>query len=475
MHHLVWFRSDLRIHDNPALSAACASAGSDDARVSAIYYLCPEQARQHRQAPIQLDFIRRNLLELAAQLAHLGISMQLVTVDSFEDIAGHLARQVESENITAIFCNQEPGVNEQQRDHAVQNLLSVPLRIHQSDCILPPGSVTNGQGEMYRVYTPFAKSWLQQLQHQGYRLSPPPAPRGRVAAASTLTWPTTSAVDLQLTDSSAWPAGEEAALRRLQSFCNQQLHHYAEQRDFPARHGTSGLSPYLAIGVLSARQCVAALEQTLGYLPGGRGDSGFAWLNELIWREFYRHLLHGYPRLSKNRAFKPETERLAWRNDHNAFQRWCSGETGFPIVDAAMRCLNQSGWMHNRLRMICASFLTKDLQIDWRQGEEYFMSKLIDGDLASNNGGWQWSASTGADAAPWFRIFNPTTQGQKFDPQGNFIRHWLPELQSVPLNQLHQPSRWLQQHDPGNPYPLPIVDHKQARLETLAMFKALNQ
>ena len=250
---------------------------------------------------------------------------------------------------------------------------------------------------------------------------------------------------------------------------------YEKNRDLPALAATSSLSPYLAIGVLSPGQCLSAMEGQLGFVPLSRGEHGFAWLNELIWREFYRHLMVAHPHLSMHRAFKPETEALRWSRDEGDFQRWCDGQTGYPIVDAAMRCLNQTGWMHNRLRMICASFLCKDLHIDWRRGEGYFMSQLIDGDLAANNGGWQWSASTGADAAPYFRIFNPTRQSEKFDPQGDFLRRWLPELLDVPTRHIHQPRAWLDQYEPHNSYPPPIVDHQRAREYTLQLFRELRK
>ncbi len=238
----------------------------------------------------------------------------------------------------------------------------------------------------------------------------------------------------------------------------------------PAVEGTSRLSPCLATGVLSPRQCLhRLLTEHPAALDGGAGATR---LNELIWREFYRHLMVYYPKLCKGRPFIAWTDKVAWREDDAALQAWQRGETGFPIVDAAMRQLNATGWMHNRLRMIVASFLTKDLRLDWRAGERYFMSQLIDGDLAANNGGWQWAASTGTDAAPYFRIFNPTTQGEKFDKQGVFMRRWLPELAKVPEKALHQPWAWADKQGIKLDYPRPIVDHKQARQETLAAWEA---
>ncbi len=465
MTHLVWFRTDLRAADNPALYRAAAG----DVPVRAVYIACPGQWQRHNTAPRQQAFIRRNLQSLAERLAALAIPLDVLEADTFAEVPGVLQRWVTGKGIRALFCNRECGVNEAARDAAVEAALALPLHRFDGDVVLPPGSVLNQQGAMYRVFTPFARAWLQNLQRNSYVVYPEPQPRGDACAVP--------AIDFRgsFADCDDWPAGENAAQAQLQAFCQQRLEQYAQLRDYPASAQTSGLSPYLALGVLSPRQCLAAIEQALGSLPLSRGESGFSWLNELIWREFYRHLMAAFPGLSRHQPFKAETRALQWRDDHAGFAAWCRGETGFPIVDAAMRCLNRSGWMHNRLRMVVASFLTKDLRVDWRRGEAYFMSQLLDGDFASNNGGWQWAAGTGADAAPYFRVFNPTAQGKKFDPDGCFIRRWLPELADVPLAQLHTPHSWLCEQGRGGDYPPPLVDHARARREAVAMFEALKE
>ncbi|WP_312974639.1 deoxyribodipyrimidine photo-lyase [Atlantibacter sp.] len=264
--------------------------------------------------------------------------------------------------------------------------------------------------------------------------------------------------------------GEAAALNRLRQFCRQPVADYDKKRDYPAIDGTSRVSPWLAIGVLSPRQCLhRLLREHPEALSGG---TGAVWLNELIWREFYLHVLAFWPALCRYKPFIPWTDRVQWNNDEAQFTAWCEGKTGYPIVDAAIRQMNTTGWMHNRLRMIVGSFLVKDLLIDWRRGERYFMSQLVDGMLAANNGGWQWVASTGHDAAPWFRIFNPTTQGERFDPQGDFVRQWLPELNDIPGKAVHQPWQWAQKQGVTIDYPQPIVEHKQARVATLAAYEA---
>ncbi|MEO6146825.1 MAG: FAD-binding domain-containing protein, partial [Sulfuriferula sp.] len=246
---------------------------------------------------------------------------------------------------------------------------------------------------------------------------------------------------------------------------------YKTTRDFPMLNGSSLLSVHLRFGTVSIRQLVTTAQGI-----GGQGAD--TWLSELIWREFYQQVLWHHPRVAAGYAYKPEFDAIAWPNPPGHFEAWCEARTGYPLVDAAMRQLNQTGAMHNRLRMIAASFLVKDLHVDWRQGERYFADKLIDFDLAANNGGWQWAASTGCDAQPWFRIFNPITQSQKFDAEGAFIKRYLPELAQLPAKHIHAP--WLLTPDNqcmygvviGHDYPAPIVDHAAARARTLALYNA---
>jgi deoxyribodipyrimidine photo-lyase len=264
-----------------------------------------------------------------------------------------------------------------------------------------------------------------------------------------------------------YPAGEDHALQILRTFARKRMPDYASGRDLPGVSGTSGLSPYLNLGVLSPRQC-------LGETLSRSGEGAETWLNELIWREFYKHLLVGFPRLSKGANFKQKYDVVPWENSEEDFQAWCAGRTGYPMVDAGMRQLLETGWMHNRVRMICAMFLTKHLLIDWRRGERHFMRHLVDGDLAAKNGGWQWSSSTGTDAQPYFRIFNPWLQSKRFDREGTYIARFVPELASVPPRCLHNAKALGKEiGSRGLDYPAPLVDHRAARERAIEVFGSI--
>ncbi|MFW0768238.1 deoxyribodipyrimidine photo-lyase [Trabulsiella odontotermitis] len=465
--HLVWFRADLRVHDNLALTAACRN---QDASVLALYIATPAQWRQHQMAPRQAAFLVSHLNALQQALAERGIPLIVKSADTFADSVTVIQDVCAAYDVSALFYNYQYEINERQRDAAVERALEkVTCQGFDDSVLLAPGSVTTGNHEMYKVFTPFKNAFLRRLRDELPLCHHAPAVRQRGALNEALS-PVNVDYPQQPFDAGAFPADEQSALARLRHFCQQALARYEADRDFPAIDGTSRLSACLTLGVLSPRQCLHRLLKTHpDALEGGRGS---VWLNELIWREFYRHLITRYPQLCKHQPFIDWTDRVQWKKPDAALTAWQNGETGFPIVDAAMRQLNATGWMHNRLRMIVASFLVKDLLIDWREGERYFMSQLIDGDLAANNGGWQWAASTGTDAAPYFRIFNPTTQGEKFDKAGEFIRRWIPELAAVPTASIHTPWQWADKTQVVLDYPRPVVDHKRAREATLAAYDA---
>ena len=475
MLQLMWFRTDLRVTDNTALNAAMQAGPT-----AAVFLLSPGQWHRHDDAPCKVDFWLRNLHALKDALAKLNVPLLVRQADDWSaapQVMADLARELKA---GAVHVNDEYGVNESLRDEAVAEALQagdVNFHGHLDRLLFKPGSVLTKTGTYFKVYSQFRGVCYQRLHSALPPLVRTPKAQDRLKLKGD---PLPKQVegftppDKQLQQH--WPAGEDAARERLQRFADERMEDYLDTRDFPARPGTSALSAYLAAGVLSPRQCLhAALNLNQGEFESGN-QGAVTWINELLWREFYCHILVGYPRVSMHRAFRPETEALPWRSAKKELEAWQQGRTGIPIIDAAMRQLLATGWMHNRLRMVVAMFLTKNLLIDWREGERFFMRHLIDGDLAANNGGWQWSASTGTDSVPYFRIFNPVSQSERFDPDGRFIRQWLPELAELSDKAIHDPHAGSKKQrglfaQPD--YPLPIVDLRASRERALEAFKNL--
>lgn len=469
---LLWLRNDLRTHDNTALLAALQAGPT-----VAVYLLSPAQWRAHDDAACKIDFWLRNLHELQKSLAKLNVPLLIRCADTWAQapvVIGELCQQLK---INAVHVNTEYGIHESQRDFTVGARLveyGILFQSHFDQLLFKPGSILTQSGSYFKVFSQFRKKCYQQLYNDLPPCVTTPKPQAPLSISSDEV--PTSAQNFTAVDTSLqtlWPAGEHAAQQRLNAFTAKAIDSYLDQRDFPAQPGTSQLSPYLAAGVLSVRQCLhAALAANQGEFDSGK-IGVVTWINELLWREFYTHIVVGYPKVSRHRAFKPETEYLAWRNAPKDLLAWQQGRTGFPIIDAAMRQLLATGWMHNRLRMIVAMFLTKNLLINWREGERFFMQHLIDGCLAANNGGWQWSASTGTDAVPYFRVFNPITQSKNFDPNGDFIRRWIPELKHLNAKEIHQPELLTGLFGTVD-YPVPIVDLAASRRRALSAFKDLN-
>ena len=471
MKTLVWFRSDLRVKDNTALSEACRAA---DAGVIGVFTICRRQWQEHDWGAAKVSFLLRNLAELSAALHELNIPLRLIDVPHFADVPKKLLALAQRHDCGGVWFNREYEVNEQARDQEVERVFAGANRsanAHHDQVVLPPDRVRTNDGGFYSVFSPYRNRWLETLEESGgVRCLQRPRRQKRIDLKS-------DSIPERLREfptrdlTQEWPAGEDHAHLRLRSFVADRLKGYQECRNLPAENGTSTMSPYLACGVVSSRQCLQAAARA----NRGRLSSGLAgaqtWIAELIWREFYRHVLVGYPRVCRNRPFKLETEQIRWRRSERDFERWKQGRTGIPIVDAGMRQLEQTGGMHNRLRMIVAMFFTKNLFLDWRWGERYFMQQLVDGDFASNNGGWQWSASVGTDAAPYFRIFNPVSQSERFDPEGDFIRRYVPELQTLDEKAIHMPQERDADTRKKVGYPTPIVDLKQSRKKAIATFK----
>jgi deoxyribodipyrimidine photo-lyase len=455
-----WIRRDLRLTDNPALAAALAAAN----HVVPLFVLDPFFAASSLVGDKRRAFLWGGLQELAGDLHRVGSRLVIRRGQPLPQ----LTRIVQETGAGAIFAGSDYTSYARRRDAAVAAAL--PLRLVDGLTVHPPAAVLKPDGSPYTVFTPFSRAWKTLP-----RPAPQPAP-AHIATPNGLASDNLPAID----PTPAFPPGEAEARRRLLAFTAGQMAPilaYGDARNRMDVDGTSQLSPYLRFGMLSPRQTAAAADAASNRAVNEQERKSVeTWLNELIWREFYQNILYHHPHVL-GRSFRPEFEDIRWSEDEAAFAAWRAGGSGYPVVDAAMRQLVQTGWMHNRARMITASFLVKDLLIDWRWGERFFMQHLIDGDPAANNGGWQWTAGTGTDAAPYFRIFNPVLQSAKFDPDGAFIRRWLPELAAVPTSYLHAP--WtmppsLQRASNciiGQDYPAPIVDHAWARERALAAYR----
>ncbi len=464
---ILWLRRDLRLRDNTALAAA-ASASRE---VVLAFNVDPALLAGERVgAPIVQAFFDA-LAVLRAELRERGSDLAIVQ-GAFERTLPELAARLRAD---AVFFNEDYDPAAMARDAAVCAALAragIATHALLDHVVFGADEIRTDADAPYKVFTPYARRWRDR-----YALAPrlPVASEraiegkllARAEIGATLDLPVPEAFGFE--SSPRYPAcGEAVALEMLDAFFARGggAERYRDERDLPAVDGTSHLSVQLRAGTIGIRTCVArAFAAKRGSRHAEQIDT---WINELIWREFYQMILKQFPHVD-GEPFVHAARNLRWSEDRAAFARWCEGKTGYPIVDAAMRQLNETGWMHNRLRMIVASFLTKDLLIDWRWGERYFEQRLADADLAQNNGGWQWAASTGTDAAPYFRVFNPVLQSKKFDPTGAFIRRMIPELAGVPDKYLHAP--WelgpLMQID----YPAPIVDHAAARLRALAAYE----
>jgi deoxyribodipyrimidine photo-lyase len=452
----------LRVSDNTALSEAVRRAE----RVIPVFVV--EEA--FRSGPdvgaARAGFLLKSLESLQQNLAALGYPLVVRRGRSVEVIP-QLVRELGAE---AVFANRRYEPYAAARDNAIFNELNglgIGFEVFKDAVAWEERDLLTQAGNPYTVFTPYSKAWKARKV---------PAPYGRLPEPIK-PFPKTRSEPLPLDPvefghpltQALPPAGENAAEETLKSFLAGRLHSYAGQRNFPAAEGTSRLSVHLRCGTIGIRTVYAQLRVARESGSPEQQRNSDVWLNELIWREFYLQVLANFPHVMKG-AWRPEYDRLEWSGSDEQVQAWCAGLTGYPIVDAAMRCLNATGFLHNRLRMIVAMFLIKDLLVDWRRGERYFMQQLVDGDLAANNGGWQWSAGTGTDAAPYFRIFNPVTQGEKCDPDGTFVRRWVPELASFPSDSIHEPwkSPLLAS---ATQYPARLVLHEEQRLKSLAMFK----
>ena len=467
MKGLVWFRSDLRTDDNPALRSAFEQCNE----IVAIYLYSPKQASLHNESNIKNDFIIRNMNSLGSKLSSLNVSLVIKDSYGFNQDPLIIKTYSHEHNIDKVFFNKQFGFDENKRDSKVISLLNeenIKLEIFNDQIIYEAGFLKTGQGNPFSVFTPFKRKWIEKFDMDFLNIDYKYQKKSINSFEGNFDKFDYKFKNSHDVDISLWPHGEDSALDRLNEFLDAKAYNYSTDRNDPILDGTSRISPYLASGVISSKRCIleALKRNNFEFVSGNKGIS--KWIDEIVWREFYRNIMHSFSRVSKGRPFQEYTSKINWRYDESEFEAWKNGKTGFPIIDAAMRQMKKEGWMHNRLRMVVAMFFTKNMLFDWRIGEKYFMESLIDGDFSSNNGGWQWSASTGTDAAPYFRIFNPITQSKNFDKNGEFIKKYIPELKDLDASVIHEPPSNIREH---LNYPQPILDLKDSRLRAIEAFK----
>ncbi|KAK4503763.1 hypothetical protein PRZ48_004678 [Zasmidium cellare] len=484
-----WYKRDLRTFDNRGLRLASEKAKSKNVPLICMFIVSPQDYEAHFTSPARVDFDLRTLEVLKSDLQEKNIPLYVATIDKRKDVPGHILEVCEKWGAKHIFCNIEYEVDELRREtKLMKQCLEKGIDFHpvHDDVVVPPGNLASGAGKQYSVYSPWLKAWIKHLHEHPNMLDAAEPPHDNPDNAKTKykdifeksipTAPPSKAIkdaEYKQRLSSIWPAGEHEAQTRLERFTKEKIKNYASSRNLPAANSTSLISVHLSAGTLAARTAVRAARDTNSSRKLDAGSAGHGtWISEIAWRDFYKHVLANWPYICMFKPFKYEYSDIEWEYNDEHFQRWCDGKTGFPIVDAAMRQCLYMGYIHNRCRMIVASFLAKDLLLDWRLGEKHFMEHLIDGDFASNNGGWGFSASTGVDPQPYFRIFNPLLQSEKFDKDGEYIRKWVPELAGIEGNAIHDPyGRGKGKEAEKAGYPKPIVDHKTARARALERYK----
>lgn len=427
MPELLWIRNDLRIEDNPALQSAIEHSNDG---VIALFVCTPVSWTSDDWGAPRVTFMLDSLRTLKDSLEKLNIPLLVRTVDTYNDAADVLARIASTYECRGVHAGLEFGLHETDRDRNASAALAmsgITLHLCNDQVVLPPDDVLTKTGTSFKVFTPFRNAWNTALEHIGFPTKRTPTPAKPVEVAgddvprSIDGFPHWEGI-------SAWKPGHLEADRRLEEFLSGPVDSYHVDRNRPDINGTSSLSPYFAVGAISPVTCLRPLVERHGMDPATWPAGPSTWQSEIVWREFYRYVMHHNPQVSMRRPMQEWTEHLEWRDDEAGFTAWCEGRTGIEIVDAGMRQLAESGWMHNRVRMITAMFLTKNLLVDWRHGERFFARHLVDYDFPSNNGGWQWAASTGTDAAPYFRIFNPQRQADLFDPDRVYCDRWNPDF-----------------------------------------------
>ncbi len=454
---ICWLRRDLRLHDHHALSMALENGTTTVVFVFDTQILNNLEDESDRR----ITFIYQSLAEIEKELNKKGSSLIILYGNPVEEIP----KFAEKLNVTDVYCNRDYEPYAKERDEKVRGKLEKKkIGFHQfkDSVFFERQEIMNGSGAPYKVFTPYKNNWLHQFESNNKNIPEYKCTLKNLRQfknpASILRKDWYKVIGFK-ENPSILPGGTKEAFKRIKRFA-EVISDYKDARNFPAVDGTSYISVYIRFGNISVRDLIRAAASK-------RSDGASTWLSEIVWRDFYQMILDQFPHVATG-SFKKEYDKINWQGTESHFKKWCEGQTGVPIVDAAMRCLNESGTMHNRLRMIVASYLIKILLVDWQKGEKYFAEHLLDFDLAANNGGWQWSSSSGCDAQPYFRIFNPYTQSEKFDAKGEYIRRWCPELKSLSNKEIHRP-----ENVPG--YPAPIVNYELNRLKALKMYEAVKK
>ncbi|WP_079477878.1 cryptochrome/photolyase family protein [Halobacillus salinus] len=463
----VWFRRDLRLNDHTALAKAIKDSGQDD-DILLLFHIHPDLNKSFHATH---DYFFQTLQKLVEGTKAPFHFIEGNMKEAFDDLFKNV-------DVDYVYFNIDESGFGKKRDDAFLDYMEdkqAGVCSFMDHHMHGAKEVTKKSGGYYKVFTPYYKQWKQYMKPSVQKVDHTKLEELAVDYTSSFQDGKKAYEKLiRRTERSFEGVGEEAAWERFETFVDGPIYDYDEERDFPAVDGTSLMSRYLRTGAVSVRSLYHYMQDEVDFRKNTEGVETY--ISELAWRDFYNMIYHFYPE-SKDKEVVEKYRGLPWNNDDDLFDAWKKGETGFPIIDAAMRQLNESGWMHNRLRMATASFLTKDLLMDWRQGERYFAEKLIDYDPASNIGGWQWAASTGTDPVPYFRVFNPTRQSERFDPHGRFIKEWVPELVDVPKKYIHDPSKMPENEQEkakciiGEDYPSPVVDHKTMRDRAIEMFK----
>ncbi|KAF2454691.1 CDP photolyase [Lineolata rhizophorae] len=483
-----WFKRDLRMSDNKGLFLAGDKAREAKVPLVCLFVVSPQDYEAHGTSAARVDFELRSLEVLKRDLAERDIPLYVETVEKRRGVPDRIVELCGEWGAKHVFCNIEYEVDELRRETLLTKKClenGIDFTAVHDDVVVAPGRLSTGQGKQYAVYSPWYRSWVASIHENPDLLEEfekpeknPESAREKFKAIFDESIPK-APENKKLTREEEkrfehlWPAGEHEAVARLDKFLNEKIGRYSDTRNYPAANSTAMVSVHHSAGTLAARTSVRMARNVNRTKKLDGGNQGIAgWISEVAWRDFYKHVLAHWPYVCMYKPFKYEYTNIEWEYNNDHFDAWCKGKTGFPIVDAAMRQLNHMGYMHNRCRMIVASFLSKDLLLDWRMGEKYFMEQLIDGDFASNNGGWGFSASTGVDPQPYFRIFNPLLQSEKFDPDGEYIRKWVVELRDVEGKAIHEPyGRGAEDIARKNGYPEPIVNHKECRDRALERYK----